>query len=587
MKRSRAALGLTLFAAVACGPVDAPPSEAAPQNDSCPNNCADYSVAAPSPPATCVRYGGSGLCAVNDGSFQFVLLVSVPEEAPTAPGDTYALSIPDASTGSSGVLVLDDPVEASGAYVTQPSVASQVGRLLYNSPLYTTLPVHGTFRPVWRTSSSGDFFDALAHGLPLLPITSGVVRAIVWPDNTPPLDANSRGPGGASTIGWDAQLPPMPAAGGYQRDVEVDPPFNDAFPPDPGDPKDPTAALGFDDELLRVAKPRPVTVAYAGPGGLDGWQIFTRESASGRRVSNLVTLHGLATAATANLFTKNPEPDSGWEVDIVPADASMPVWVNPLVLQSPFPTLTYPSFIAPRHVAGTLSASGIPASGSITFVGQILVLPDGTQSSYFHYETTVSTGVTGEYSVTLPEGSYWAVITPADASNAAMVLDFDTTKSRDLSIGPRTQVAGGATLADGRTLADADVEFTPSLNVTKRTNLAARPAHAHAHTHTDGSFEASLDPGTYDITVRPSDGSHLPWLISAAHVIGSQAVALDNIAIPPPILESITLHDSLKNPIANAVVQAYYFDAESFAHQVGVGLTDPLGHVDLFLTRPR
>jgi hypothetical protein len=153
--------------------------------------------------------------------------------------------------------------------------------------------------------------------------------------------------------------------------------------------------------------------------------------------------------------------------------------------------------------------------------------------------------------------------------------------------------------------------FAPS--VVLLTPPAARPTLAQVDwprpfqvvTGDDGSFRASVDPGAYDITVRPVDGTRLPWIVSPANLAtGGQVfsastktptpIQLPRFWIPAPSALDVTLRDQLGNPVTEALVRAYLFTSctipmgdtscNGFALQIGQAFTDGNGSFEMFLT---
>jgi hypothetical protein len=150
-------------------------------------------------------------------------------------------------------------------------------------------------------------------------------------------------------------------------------------------------------------------------------------------------------------------------------------------------------------------------------------------------------------------------------------------------------------IADGRALANATVDLTPAASLLASLPLPVAqvdgPRPFEVTTAADGSFSASVDPGMYDVTVRPVDGTRFPWIVSPAHTFSKSNTKLDRLFIPAPVPLSLTLHDPLADlPIAQAVVSAYAFTSCSpapcngVALQIGQGFTDGNGSFQMFLT---
>jgi hypothetical protein len=72
----------------------------------------------------------------------------------------------------------------------------------------------------------------------------------------------------------------------------------------------------------------------------------------------------------------------------------------------------------------------------------------------------------------------------------------------------------------------------------------------------DGSFQLAVDPGTYDVFVRPKVASGLPWTVLPGLTV-SRNLNLGPVLVPPPSILSLVLRDPAENPVVRAVVRAY------------------------------
>jgi len=113
---------------------------------------------------------------------------------------------------------------------------------------------------------------------------------------------------------------------------------------------------------------------------------------------------------------------------------------------------------------------------------------------------------------------------------------------------------------------------------------------AHTRTDAQGTFRLALDPGRYDVAVKPPEGSRFPWLVRVAREIGAADASLDACVIPPPVPLTTTLlvgDGNLNVPLANAVVRAFAVpDGGRAWVEIGRRITNRAGKLELYLAKP-
>jgi len=333
---------------------------------------------------------------------------------------------------------------------------------------------------------------------------------------------------------------------------------------------------------------------------LDGWQVYIEVLATGQRVSNLVTLHGAITQAAPKLFTAVAEPmDGTWAIVLKPLDPTLPVSATTIL--GPKFGITYPTAapstaeVVPAHVTGTVrSPLGTPTAATIDFQSVDITLTNTTAVNSLLYETTVTTGASGpgvgQYDVTLPAGNYNVVITPVDPSlaKATQMLTLGAGKT-DLTVPAPQTVSGRCIVSDGRALGLATVELTPSIPTPTASQTFAqlqeqlgRPV--QTITDANGNFGIAVDEGTYDVTVKPADGSRLPWIVYPSLLVNSARNFTSACYVPAPILENLKVYDLGVNPVEAAIVRAYAVNQNGRYYEIASGFTDSSGETDLFFT---
>ena len=606
--RARAAT-FVLAVLLACGPVDDPPQSPAPINSCTDNPCGAYKQ----PTVTCT----TGNFCQAQSALDPVLLVSIPASSQASPGQTFAstykslLALKLQLRGRcTSTLCLPLFGESTGSYQVKPSAANDVVHFyLGKDPFNFSIPVHVTVRPLWRfdTATSATGVDATMVGLPLLPRFAKVTFGE---------QAGAPGPGDPPTanIGYAAPLP----AGAYERTMLPDPPFDRAFPP----LIEPVAANAFNSGQARVfsnailgtdlvpVDAHEVTVTRSG-GNLAGWTMYLRDIVSGRRISTLLTLE--ASGGTVSLFTANQggpanaEIRDGAELVVAPPELEagnilLPEYTLAAVANSVPKKASYPALPPQVFVKGFVGDVNSARVGAQIIFQSTEILPRGDDSSKrdLHLSTKVVTDAQGNYSVSLPPGKYKAIITPAiDSGFAKTIADLSLTEGPQTQDGKKLTVSkppllkGVCKLTDGRPVADAEVEAHASSSLLVALPLTERdrarwPRTVITRTSVQGEFVLPVDPGTYDVVVRPAPGTRFPWLVRPQVVVASGSAPLDPLLLEVPVPRHlpITLNDYGDNPIVNGLVRVYVGHATSggsVALEIARVRTGPGGEFDLYV----
>jgi len=124
---------------------------------------------------------------------------------------------------------------------------------------------------------------------------------------------------------------------------------------------------------------------------------------------------------------------------------------------------------------------------------------------------------------------------------------------QDIVLERRYQVSGRVLGADKLPVKGAAVEAQPIISIDA---VDALPGSSAATTSgKDGAYELYVDPGIYNIEVRPPQESLLPSsVLSAAPIRGDTALDLN---VPEPRVLQGTVEDPLGQPLASAQVMAY------------------------------
>jgi hypothetical protein len=524
------------------------------------------------------------------------------------------------------------------------------------STVNTTVPTQTSYVPTWSLTPPACAprpcppIEAPLLNLPLPTVFATALTPVV------DLPSPGKGPEGTATTGWTALLPAL--SSGYVQLVNFTSPFDVSFPPwiQP-----PSAQLGLTStsDLITVTATLlptnnnasgPVPPIAVSPSKIDGWTAFLRDPTTRRIVSSQAIVKGgnasiqwLVAGVLSGLSTPQQLGNAmglgssgGYQIVLSPPQGSvgLPEFADSYVGG---PSETYPDLPKPVTISGVVGSASAPVSATLHFVSTALYndLPGASppmctisdsDAPLLHYDIVVPTddqlhpaGALGKYRVLLPPGQYTITVEPSDASGFAKTEvkpqgdassgirlppagDPCTTAEAtfDIPLEPLLDVTGQVLIADGRQLANATVDLTPSVVPPASTTSASStvptgsPRPFEVVTGADGSFGASVDPGTYDVTVRPAQGTNLPWIVSPAHVISGRT-KIETLFVPAPAALSVTLHDPLLDlPLAQAVVRAYAFTSCSapsggpschgVALQIGQGFTDGNGSFEMFLT---
>ncbi len=447
-----------------------------------------------------------------------------------------------------------------------------------------------------------------------------------------------------------AGLSQLTSHSGYVAEVEVSAPFDDGYPDvsysvatnSPPLSKDGTNlgfAIGWSSGTQPITIERwplspasgpqlpPLTVKHANKQPfIGGWTVYLRDPNTLRALSSRATLAGVESPAPLNLIsTQVPGPNAEIVIEPPPDIEGFPEFVDPNPTSKT--SEVYPALPPRMHVSGTVvSPDGAPVSATLLFFSSALygtttcgTTKCGTMKcgapallTTLHYEARVRTadrvssgGAVGSYSVELPQGHYGVVVDPGGSTAYAKttnefetvvatpdVCDGGTSPSMnlDVDVSPAITVSGSFVTGDGRALAAASVDFTPASALAGRAILRDQwPRPFTTTTDVTGAFSIAVDPGEYDITVRPQDGTGLPWLVRPDHIVMNGMQSLEPITVPAPFFLSATLHipepadTSAELPVTQAVVQAYAF-SNGVALLIGDALTDDDGHFTMMLS---
>jgi hypothetical protein len=274
------------------------------------------------------------------------------------------------------------------------------------------------------------------------------------------------------------------------------------------------------------------------------------------------------------------------------------------------------------------------ADGNTSFVSSTA---DGmTAVARLLYEKTVETttdpkcGASPCWSTSLPVGTYRVYAVPDDPQSAVTITDTHlvsiTGQGDTFYVNPRTHVRGRVVLGNGVPVYGADVVISPSADSPLNTppdDVLARVRESHGTTDANGYFDVLSDPtaparagfsaGAADLSVRPPDGTHLPWIVLTNLIIPPSSsndggigttLKLPTLTMPlpstyPPTAPGAagTLTDSHGIVLPHAIIRAYAFPTlvtppdggtptTRAARLIGMTTSDSSGNFQLFTVPP-
>ncbi len=213
------------------------------------------------------------------------------------------------------------------------------------------------------------------------------------------------------------------------------------------------------------------------------------------------------------------------------------------------------------HLDGRVEVdeTSTPVAADVTFIATSLDnLPPGTLAGYAR---SVQADAQGRFSVDLLAGSYRVRAVPASAQNAALNGDAPSLAAsedtwtvgatpskqsgRVILVQQSARITGSVLGPAGNALVGATVQAIASpakLHVgVLDAALGAAPFVPRATGNTigdNGVFTLDADPGTYDVSVQPADGTGFAWLVRPNIGVTTGIMDMGQLAIPLPVAYS-------------------------------------------------
>lgn len=234
-----------------------------------------------------------------------------------------------------------------------------------------------------------------------------------------------------------------------------------------------------------------------------------------------------------------------------------------------------------RVEVGTSSAA---ARASVTLAAtQIQGLPSGTLASFVR---TLETSSTGAFQAQVLPGTYNVQAVP-DASDLAISTASwqvgaspSTQAGKVIGLAHAAQLTGSVSTPGGDPLVGASVVATASPAATNSAMTVGALSAALGETSpppraaseligSSGLFNLNVDPGVFDLSVQPPDGTGFAWLVRPSVQVGTATEDMQHMTAPLPVVYSGTVTvDRVRVP--GALVRAYIYLDKSQGYVPGL-----------------
>lgn len=186
---------------------------------------------------------------------------------------------------------------------------------------------------------------------------------------------------------------------------------------------------------------------------------------------------------------------------------------------------------------------------------------------------TVDTDASGVFEAWIPPGSYRLVARPSfDDEKALSQRQLDVPSGtgcfcgQSVVVPDRARLVGHCSAWLGDTPAAAQVVASPAIEegayFSDALTLApVAPREVQGLMSDPGDLTLAVDPGSFDLSIRPDPETLLPWLVQPRlTVLASDAGTqkdLGELVLPAPVFLKGTLHDASGTPVEGATLRAW------------------------------
>jgi hypothetical protein len=353
-------------------------------------------------------------------------------------------------------------------------------------------------------------------------------------------------------------------------------------------------------EIAPLEPPSRLAVSIAVPNlpDIESWVFELAEPAEGRLISDsqplpkpvdgevhLEARYSWFEGAGAPILRLRPPEGSAaptvyWRLDVVDLSGTQDVKLSVSDLD-----------VAPLDVQGqVLDAAQRPVVGAAVTIQSVKL--SGSVARNGSYKLSTQTDTTGGFRAKLIPGRYSVVARPATSGgqSAISVAEWDI-KAGDLCCGRTlelpslTRLEGVAVTASGQPMAGATVLLGPSMPkptayLVDALDAAFLPRQTSALADDRGAFSVPADPGSFDVSVRPSqDDSGFPWVVRSRLTVQGQAPTSDlgvlTVAFPAVLTGVVVGPDG--QAVSGATVRAWLPVADSSSSNGFLGTVVQIG----------
>jgi len=392
----------------------------------------------------------------------------------------------------------------------------------------------------------------------------------------------------------------------------------------PDDPNDPNRACALPPVLLAGSEfagaTVPVNVSVSAPSELTGsiaglttnlhltgWTIDLVENGGGRPISTAYTFGkralGTGEATSAKSVASRAAADRGGSLPVPPAQFALQYWPEYasqalIRLTPPRDSAAMPTVLwrldavdldGDHHVGLDLSAlaaaTPIAIQGSVLDdaitgggVGAVVTIQSeellgGQFGANVAYRATADAGSSGHFNASLLPGSYKVIAVPGGDPRLAIteatwkINQNDLGGGKTVVLNPKASLTSTVQTAAGAAAFDVPATLQPSTapalayldEVLSTYDLL--PNTATALTDPGGSLVIPVDPGVFDLSVRPDEASGFPWLVRARITIqpseSPTTADLGALALSNPVLLTGQVRSPDGNVLTGAVIRAW------------------------------
>lgn len=287
-----------------------------------------------------------------------------------------------------------------------------------------------------------------------------------------------------------------------------------------------------------------------------------------------------------------------WSLEAVDLDGDFHVGLDMSVLAA----------ASPVAIQGTVLAGSDGGGVGALVTIQSEVLLDGLFGANAAYRTTADTDGDGRFTTSLLPGTFDVIAIPGgDASRALTKTSWkinqnDLGGGRTIIANPKTWLQGTVGVSSGLAAFDVPAYLQPSTSPALDyldevlATYDVLPGSATAVTGEDGGFVVAVDPGRFDMSVRPDEESGLPWLVRSRIDVEpteeAATMALGTVTIPNPVVLTGRIRAEDGTALSGAIVRAWYplpadedegASARPTVIQVGRAVSDASGAYQLLL----